>query len=678
MDDPAVVLETFATALRREVHVLAEQPALTWEQLCSRLQWSEPEVRELVDAEAARRQHAGPIWFRTRTPLRESDLLLGSLPVEGASAFAFSPNGCLLCTVGPSVCLWETHTGAELARVDSDGDPTVSCAFTWDGESLLTGTRDGRVLVRDPATLAARLELRVGPAEACCAASPVEALAALASGDVLLLVELPSGRTRASISGRGTRFTCCGFSGDGGLIATGDDAGAIRLWSADPLAEQMSWTVGQGAIKACAFSPDSAFAAVVPSGSSAVTLLGGPDDAGQPQSVTLEHFDQVNDCAVSPDRRWLACASDDKLIWLHDPAHPAEALSALEGHDAPVYHCAFGTNAPLLATAGGDGTVKLWDPSRGRARGGLTGHRGRITAVAFAPDGSFVVTASDDETLRIWDPAPTAERRTLEGHVAAVWDCAVVGDTVVSAAGDGSVRFWAPGSGDVLRVLEIGSLSNAHALAPNGDASLLAVGHDSSVGLWSVDTGEQLADTEIADAGAGGGLFFVQDCTFTSDGERLVVACQDATLRVWDVPSWCELGVLRGHTECVTCCSAVPGGQLCVSGSEDGTLQLWDVDSGEILRVFDGHTDAAWDCAVSADGSLLVSVGWDGHVRLWDLQSGRALAAYRVPEKLRAVALHPSAPRVACGDMGGWLRVLDVMGPLPAAAGTVTLTGGAT
>ncbi len=120
MDDPAVVLGTFATALRREVHVLAEQPALTWEQLCSRLQWSEPEVRKLVDAEAARRQHAGPIWFRTRTPLRESDLLLGSLPVEGASAFAFSPNGCLLCTVGSSVCFWKR------ARVQSWHESTAT------------------------------------------------------------------------------------------------------------------------------------------------------------------------------------------------------------------------------------------------------------------------------------------------------------------------------------------------------------------------------------------------------------------------------------------------------------------------------------------------------------------------------------------------------------------------
>ncbi len=249
----------------------------------------------------------------------------------------------------------------------------------------------------------------------------------------------------------------------------------------------MSWTVGQGAIKACAFSPDSAFAAVVPSGSSAVTLLGGPDDAGQPQSVTLEHFDQVNDCAVSPDRRWLACASDDKLIWLHDPAHPAEALSALEGHDAPVYHCAFGTNAPLLATAGATAPSSYWDhlfaAAAAAASPATAGASRRSPSHPTAPLSS--PRAMTRNAADLGSTAPTAERRTLEGHVAAVWDCAVVGDTVVSAAGDGSVRFWAPDSGDVLRVLEIGSLSNAHALAPNGDQSLLAVGHDSSVRLVS-------------------------------------------------------------------------------------------------------------------------------------------------------------------------------------------------
>jgi len=119
--------------------------------------------------------------------------------------------------------------------------------------------------------------------------------------------------------------------------------------------------------------------------------------------------------------------------------------------------------------------------------------------------------------------------------------------------------------------------------------------------------------------------------------------------------------VLRGHAGSVSCCAAIPDTPFVVSGSQDGTLRLWDIDSGTEVHIFRGHTDAVWDCAVSADGAFMVSVGGDGNLRIWSIASRAPIGTFSVPVGLCSVAVHPSEPRVACGDVHGWVRVVDVM-----------------
>ena len=58
-----------------------------------------------------------------------------------------------------------------------------------------------------------------------------------------------------------------------------------------------------------------------------------------------------------------------------------------------------------LATAGTDGTARIWDAAAGEPRATLTGPTGRVMAVAIAPDGSWLATAGNDGTMWIWDAA---------------------------------------------------------------------------------------------------------------------------------------------------------------------------------------------------------------------------------------------------------------------------------
>ncbi|MGW7283285.1 hypothetical protein ACWGIV_34480, partial [Streptomyces sp. NPDC054844] len=110
------------------------------------------------------------------------------------------------------------------------------------------------------------------------------------------------------------------------------------------------------------------------------------------------------------ERVLLASAGEDRLVHVWDPA-TGVMRRELTGHTAPVQDLTSFTSPdghPLLATAGHDRTVRIWDPATGDQLGEpLTGHTQPVLSVtAFtAPDGRpLLATAGHDRTVRIWDP----------------------------------------------------------------------------------------------------------------------------------------------------------------------------------------------------------------------------------------------------------------------------------
>jgi hypothetical protein len=98
----------------------------------------------------------------------------------------------------------------------------------------------------------------------------------------------------------------------------------------------------------------------------------------------------------------------------------------------------------LIATAGYDRKILLWDSERGDVVRELVGHNGAVFDLAFSPDGKVLVSACADETVKVWKVASGERLDTLSQPEGEVFAVALTSDGkhVIAASGDNRIRVW--------------------------------------------------------------------------------------------------------------------------------------------------------------------------------------------------------------------------------------------
>jgi len=269
------------------------------------------------------------------------------------------------------------------------------------------------------------------------------------------------------------------FSPDGRTIAGAPDH-RLTLWDAktkdllgtltepkltdrmaDPnyhaLIQEMGAEIG-----ALAFSPDGDWLAVG---------VGGPHTFGvdAPQKVMVfdvarrkEHATfatptQVNAVAFSADGKLLAAAGHNGTIWMWDTSSwdeigrwqgPADtgygAILFLPGSRLGEAGPLGGRPGYLLATGSRSGRIDLWDVNTRSLVRQMHGHISLISVMALSPDGRTLATASCDGSTKLWDGGTGRELRTLYRQEEWMYALAFSpdGNTLASGGGDKLLRLW--------------------------------------------------------------------------------------------------------------------------------------------------------------------------------------------------------------------------------------------
>ena len=105
----------------------------------------------------------------------------------------------------------------------------------------------------------------------------------------------------------------------------------------------------------------------------------------------------------------------------------------------------------------------------------------------------------------------------------------------------------------------------------------------------------------------------VNSASFSPDGQKIVSASEDCSVRIWDVVKGeCVFRLRRfGHSSRVTSASFSLDGLKVVSGSGDQTVRIWDAVTGECEQTLEGHSDYVNSASFSPDCLKVVSGSWD-------------------------------------------------------------------
>jgi WD40 repeat protein/serine/threonine-protein kinase RIO1 len=281
------------------------------------------------------------------------------------------------------------------------------------------------------------------------------------------------------------------------------------------------------------------------------------------------------------------------------------------------------------------------------------GHKKEISAITFSPDGTMLASAGNDATVYIWDASTGEVLHTLQGHDYALW---TVTDGVDEGGGQtptGPTRLWDTISGNELDTLHgLDAYVFALAFSPSGNL-LASGGGDRSIRLWDTSTGKEMNILR-------GHASQVSSVAFSPDGTRLVSASGDSTLYLWDTDTGEELSILRGHHGAVRSVVFSSDGALLASAGFDKTIRIWDAFTGEEIKALLGHEELISSVTFSNDDTQLVSGSQDNTIRIWDISSGKELAVLRGHEGwVSSVAFSPTSTQIASGSNDLTIRIWD-------------------
>lgn len=429
------------------------------------------------------------------------------------SGLAYSPNGQWLASCGADhlVRVWSVAApGANAITLSGHTGPLTGIAFRKDNQHLVSCGSDS--IVR------------------------------------LWKLENDAGKEVQGYRGHRDWVTSVAFSKDGFYIVSAGVDKLIKLWeitSKDvPLLAEHT-----GAVETVAVSPDGT---KVASGASDRTIKIWDRATGAELATMTGHGAEVISVVFSPDNKTLVSSSVDLSIRLWDvatgkelPRSPGQQQSFTGLVKAAPYITLTPDGKKLLAWIPGNErrmSIAVYDLASG-AEIALVNDQGRhVHALAFSADGKTAATAGMDGSVRVWDlekrgqMVPGGDWFLFDKGIG-VGDIALTPDskTLIVTSDTGEVKIGTIATKEVVQSFKAHpqGIKGCQVSLDGKRFATMSVNND--VKLWDLATGQELRSWDMNTPVLPRG-WFIKALAFSADGKHLVTGNANTTVFVLDLP----------------------------------------------------------------------------------------------------------------------------------------------
>ncbi len=472
---------------------------------------------------------------------------------------------------GPIV-LWNVEKGEPIAELGKHEGGALAVTYLDDGKKLLTAGRDGAIKLWDVAEKKLVREQDFGDLW-------IESLAASPDGKYALVGLSARDKVEADKTNPAAG-TCLLFN--------------LQTWNVDA-----RLSTGLPCVYAAAFSPD---------GRDIVTGSGGEGNVGG-GSVCFWRLEHVLRYLGSPPAAEAG------------PPLKATQLQRMRGHNEYVLTVAYAQGEKILASAGADRAIILWNPETAESRQTAKLHTDHVRQIAFSPDNTRFLTAGNDRVLRLWNTDTLAVEKTLTGHKEHVSSVVFLpdGKRAISGSDDKSVILWSLDKPEPLftATMHKGVVS-CLALSPDGK-TLASAGGDNHVVLSEVQDNNLVPKHTLT-----GHIGEIRGLAFTPDGQYVISGSRDSTVRFWNTADGKFVKSISPEIGLVYSVAVSPDGKwLAVGGGnwQKGTVKIYDILTSRQPAVIPAFQGFVHSLAFTPDSQKLAAGSADKTVTIWKLDA---------------------------------------------------------